>query len=171
MKATHTLVSQVLDLMPHTGQPGPGHQLLSCHWPWLLLLSGHQEQGSTQSGDQEEEAEPLNTPQKCQAQGRICQKEASLFSWDPRWWWRTCYCTSAEVWPMWLCWSFRKGVKTTHEDEAQDQWSSTPAGGTQRFSKCCETSGSISSEGNPRGAATWTYIWLWWLWGSLWKWS
>ena len=51
------------------------------------------------------------------------------------------------------CWSFRKGVKTTHEDEAQDQWSSTPAGGTQRFSKCCETSGSISSEGNPRGAA------------------
>ena len=43
-------------------------------------FSGHQEQGSTQSGDQEEEAEPLNTPQKCQAQGRICQKEASLFS-------------------------------------------------------------------------------------------
>ena len=76
---------QVYGFLPNTGQPGPGLQLLPLHWSRLLLLPGHQEQGSENPGDQEE-IKPLYASEKCQAKSGVqCQEAAELSIPDLQW--------------------------------------------------------------------------------------
>ena len=69
---------QVYGFLPNTGQPGPDLQLFPLHWVRVLLLPGHQEQGS--ENQDQEESTPLYASEKCQAESGVQFQEAAELS-------------------------------------------------------------------------------------------
>ena len=112
---------QVHGFLPNTGQPGPGLQLFPLHWSRLLLPPGHQEQGSENTGAQEE-IKPLHASEKCQAESGVwCQEAAELSIPDLQWWW------------CWVAAFSRKGERSSGSRWTPDVSNSCAEGGDQAF--------------------------------------
>ena len=63
--------------LPNTGWQVAALRLLHQHWVQLLLLRGHQGEGSRSLGKpQEEEEDPINSETRCQEQRRFSEPEA-----------------------------------------------------------------------------------------------